>query len=281
MSDSKVFSSKNCSERRFLHFTMKIADRLAATKFFCEQLGMKILRHEEMSSGCEVQCNGNFQVPWSKTMVGYGDEHSFFALELNFNYEVEGYRFGNDFSSLTIRNRRAFENFRQNSNETRCLTVLSPDGLKINLINEDVPSGDDPIEILSLNVSDLKKSADFYHRLLDMKIDEENSDENRVRLFFDSNLPVNNGKFRLDRQVRLELVSIGQKIDRGTGYGRKAFSCPTEQVDQIQKLMQQENQKLYFEIHELGDEIEANKVKVVILADPDGHEVPSIRFDSY
>ncbi|CAF4764197.1 unnamed protein product, partial [Rotaria magnacalcarata] len=66
-----------------------------------------------MDFACAAQCNGDFVSPWSKTMVGYGNENSVFVFELNYNYDVEGYEYGNDFSSVTIRNRQAVANAHQ------------------------------------------------------------------------------------------------------------------------------------------------------------------------
>lgn len=58
-------------------------------------LGMHVLRHEEFSSGCDAQCNGPYARPWSKTMIGYGNESDSFVMELAFNYGIPGYKNGN------------------------------------------------------------------------------------------------------------------------------------------------------------------------------------------
>lgn len=43
---------------RALHYVFKIADRKETVYFYRKILGMKILRHEEFSEGCEATCNG-------------------------------------------------------------------------------------------------------------------------------------------------------------------------------------------------------------------------------
>lgn len=43
---------------RALHYVFKIGDRNQTAKFYREVLGMKVLRHEEFSDGCEAACNG-------------------------------------------------------------------------------------------------------------------------------------------------------------------------------------------------------------------------------
>ncbi len=71
---------------------------------------MKILRHEEMDSGYSAQCNDSFESPWLKTIAIYDDEHSCFGFGLNYNYDVQGYKYGNDFASITTHNRQAIIN---------------------------------------------------------------------------------------------------------------------------------------------------------------------------
>jgi catechol 2,3-dioxygenase-like lactoylglutathione lyase family enzyme len=264
---------------------LKISDRLATKKFFCDILGMRILRHEEMSSGCSAQCNGNFESPWSKTVVGYGDEHSSFAFELNYNYDVQGYKYGNDFASVTIHHRQAICNAQEFMDQSQAqpdkqsLVISSPDGHRIILVDREVEQGEDPIKCLSLNVYNLEKSVDYYTRLLNMSIVEQHSDDKkRVKLAY--NAPKGSKKntrstynFRLDNQCQLELIESDKPIDRGTGYGRIAFSCPIKDVDVIQSRIEKESCKVLIPKMKLGGLFDINKNTVVILSDPDEHEV--------
>ena len=289
MSNSRSIQRSICGDRRLLHFTMKITDRLAAKNFFCNILGMKILRHEEMDFGCSARCNGDFQSPWSKTMVGYGHENSFFAFELNYNYDVEGYTYGNDFSSVTICNRQAIVNARQfldkkfiEQDDTQSMIIRSPDGHRFILINENIDPSNDPVQCLSLNVSNLKKSIDYYTHLLKMTINENESNEKYVKLYYgltknpESKVQTKSG-FRLDKQCQLELIELDHHpINRGTGYGRKAFSCPTDDVELIQEMIEKAGHDILIPVMELGETENLNKDKIVILSDPDKHEVSLI-----
>lgn len=242
---------------------------------------MKILRHEEMNSGCSAQCNGNFESPWSKTVASYGDEHSYFALELNYNYNVKGYKYGNDFVSLTIHNRQAVSNAKKYFNQAKMksdnqsLIISSPDGHRIILIDKDVEKNQDPIQCLSLNVSNLNKSIDYYTRLLNMNIDREEKEKNRVKLSYNIKTDSKSkSNFRLNNQCQLELIGIKNSIDRGTGYGRKAFSCPVKDIDTIQETIEKEGYKILIPKMKLGGGLlDFNKDTVIILSDPDGHEV--------
>lgn len=231
-----------------------------------------------MDSGCSAQCNGNFESPWSKSIASYGDEHSFFAFELNYNYDVQGYKYGNDLASITIHNRQAIVNAEKYldkpniKSDSDSLILSSPDGQRFILVDRDVAKNEDPIKCLSLNVSNLQKSFDYYTRLLKMNVDEQRTDPNRVKLSYRSHGDSQWG-FRLDNQCQLELIEINQPINRGTGYGRKAFSCPVKEIDEIQKTVKKEGYPILIPKMKLGGLLDFNKDTVVILLDPDGHEV--------
>src|SRR5205085_1977521 len=123
------------------------------------------------------------------------------------------------------------------------ITIHSPDGHRFILIDKDVYPGNDPVQCLSLNVSNLKKSVDYYTRLLKMKINEKESNDKHVKLYYglitnqERQVKTKSG-FLIDNQCQLELIDINQPIDRGTGYGRKAFSCPKDDIELIQEMME-------------------------------------------
>lgn len=71
---------------RALHWVLKIGNLKKSIDFFEQVIGLRVLRHEEFSSGCEATCNGPYGGAWSKTMVGFGDEKDNFVLELTYNY---------------------------------------------------------------------------------------------------------------------------------------------------------------------------------------------------
>lgn len=61
-------------------------------------------------------------------------------------------------------------------------------------------------------------------------------------------------------------------MDHGTAFGRVAFSCAKDELPRIEALMKKENQKILTPLVSLDTPGKAT-VQVVILADPDGHEV--------
>ena len=87
---------------RVLHWVIRVSNLEATTNFTTQCLGMVVLRHEENAEPCPLTCNGVFDTPWSKTMVGYGPENTHYALELTYNYGVESYEKGGGLQTFTI-----------------------------------------------------------------------------------------------------------------------------------------------------------------------------------
>lgn len=55
--------------------------------------------------GCPSCGNGCFRQragAWSKTMIGYGPEEEGFALELTYNYGIDGYKNGDDLQYISL-----------------------------------------------------------------------------------------------------------------------------------------------------------------------------------
>ena len=71
--------------QRAIHWVIRVSDLSATLNFTSGVLGMKVLRHEENDQPCPLTCNGVFDTPWSKTMVGFGPEDGHYALELTYN----------------------------------------------------------------------------------------------------------------------------------------------------------------------------------------------------
>lgn len=64
----------------------------------------------------------------------------------------------------------------------------------------------------------------------------------------------------------------GSQVEHGKSYGRIAFSCPTDELKQLQAQVEQAHQKVLTPYIQLDTPGKAT-VSVVILADPDGHEI--------
>jgi len=250
--------------RRALHFVFKVGDRSKTATFYRDVLGMKILRHEEFEEGCKASCNGPYDGRWSKTMVGFGAEDDHFVAELTYNYGVGEYRLGNDFMGLTLQSSQAVSNAKKlgwplTEVEEGLYQTEAPGGYRFYLIDKEQPAND-PVQKVCLAVSNLQKSTHYWASLLGMKVMDKHDDKKTVLLGF------------ADSQCKLELHDIGETVDHGTAFGRIAFSCPREQMPGLEALIKKENQTILTPLVSLDTPGKAT-VEVVILADPDGHEI--------
>ncbi|GLI64999.1 hypothetical protein VaNZ11_008425 [Volvox africanus] len=269
---------------RNLHWVFKVGDRTANIRFFEDFLLMEPLRHEEFSEGCTAACNGPYDGRWSKTMIGYGSEDDNFVLELTYNYGVKSYQLGNDYMGITIHNKRVYSNlvskglgtavaYAGNGKQpgvTRtgsapamvdCLEVAAPDGYRFWVLDEDPhPPLLSPITELCLHVTDLERSLAFWSGFLGFSARRPGPAE--------AVLSCGTGQCEL----RLVQLSAQQPLERGTAYGRVAFACSGEQLQQLEADVRAAGYTVHTPYVSLDTPGKAT-VQVVILQDPDGHEI--------
>lgn len=255
---------------RALHFVFKVADRTLTAKFYREILGMKVLRHEEFSEGCEAACNGPYANRWSKTMIGYGPEDTHFVVELTYNYGITHYELGNDFLGLTIQSSESLQRAAANNwpvgDDNGRKYLEAPGGYKFYVVDKPQPVDKDPVVKVSLASSNLAKSIAYWNGLLTLKIFEQTNKS--VLLGFAEN------------QAKLELVDIGQPVNRAKAYGRIAFSCPFDEQPSIDQTIQEAKGAILTPLISLDTPGKAT-VRVIILADPDGHEICFVDDESF
>ncbi|XP_055513600.1 glyoxalase domain-containing protein 4 isoform X2 [Leucoraja erinacea] len=219
---------------RALHFVLRVGDREVAMKFYREVLGMKVLRHEEFQEGCKATCNGPYDGKWSKTMVGYGAEENHFVVELTYNYGVAGYRLGNDFLGITIQSKEIVEKVKKAEwpliETPDGIVIEAPGGYKFYVEDKEQPLKD-PVQKVSLAVSDLQRALNYWTKLLGMKIYHRDDTNMVVQLCFED-----------------------------------------DQLSVIESKMKKQKHKVLMALVVL-DTPGKVPVQVVILADPDGHEI--------
>lgn len=246
---------------RALHYVFKIGNRAANINFFRDILGMKVLRHEEFTQGCDAACNGPYDNRWSKTMIGYGPEASHFVIELTYNYGVKSYELGNDFGGVTIASAEIVDRATKHGYPVVAgaghSVLTSPDGYKFFIVNETTTSGEsDPVRKVTLNVTDLERSVKYWHETLQMK---------QVTKVADS-AELTYGGFVL------KLAKIEGALDRAKAYGRIAFAVPFEVQPKIDEIIKAAGGTILTPLISLDTPGKAT-VRVIILADPDGHEI--------
>lgn len=253
--------------RRALHWVFKIADREKSIKFYREILGMRVLRHEEFDAGCEATCNGPYDNKWSKTMIGYDHEDTQFVSELTYNYGVASYNQGNDVRGIHIRSATAFRALKDKKwpveKETADgLQIRDPDGYIFYISDGAVNS----VFQVSIAVSDLKKSLDYWRNTLGMSVFSQTKD--RVIVGFSS------------EQAKLALIPINQPVIHDTAIGRIAFACPRDDQLVIRERVVRVGGRILNDLIELPTPGKTT-VRVLILLDPDGYEICFVNDDGY
>ena len=76
---------------RVLHTMIRVGDLEASKKFYCEALGMKVLREQQYPDGKFTLC-----------FVGYGDESKEAVIELTHNWGVTSYDLGNAYGHVAL-----------------------------------------------------------------------------------------------------------------------------------------------------------------------------------
>ena len=76
---------------RLLHTMLRVGNLEESLKFYCELLGMKLLRKKDYPGG-----------EFTLAFVGYGDEADHTVLELTYNWGVEKYDLGDAYGHISL-----------------------------------------------------------------------------------------------------------------------------------------------------------------------------------
>ncbi len=76
---------------KFLHTMIRVNDLEESLRFYCDVLGMKLLRRKDYPSG-----------KFTLAFVGYGDENTNTVVELTYNWDTHTYNVGDGFGHLAL-----------------------------------------------------------------------------------------------------------------------------------------------------------------------------------
>ncbi|XP_003737803.1 glyoxalase domain-containing protein 4 [Galendromus occidentalis] len=255
--------------RRPLHYVFKIADRKATMDFYMKILGMRVLRHEEFEEGCKAACNGRYDGRWSKTMIGYGSEDSHFVLELTYNYGIPKYRRGNEFHGIVIQGEDIVERAKAaqypvDEDDHGQTFLEAPGGYRFYI--RCAPSEGDPVKQVIYNSSCIEQTERFWRNVLDQPVEKgENSIEVSTCL----------------EGFTLKFQKLPSSLDRGEAFGRIAFSCPKQSIPEIESAVKAAGLgSIITPLISLDTPGKAT-VQVVIVGDPDGHEICFVGDEAY
>jgi len=130
---------------RMLHTMLRVGNLDRSLKFYCDVLGMKLLRRKDFPSG-----------RFTLAFVGYGGEDTHTVLELTHNWDTEHYDLGAGYGHVAIGVEDIYAtcgNFRSKGakivrepgpmkhGDTEIAFVEDPDGYRVELIQLDIRSG--------------------------------------------------------------------------------------------------------------------------------------------
>jgi lactoylglutathione lyase len=131
---------------RFLHTMLRVGNLERSLQFYCEVLGMRLLRQKDYPSG-----------EFTLAFVGYGDEANHTVLELTYNWGTDAYELGNAYGHIAIGvddiyttcnsikakgGKVVREPGPMKHGSTVIAFVEDPDGYKVELIQLNHPSGE-------------------------------------------------------------------------------------------------------------------------------------------
>jgi lactoylglutathione lyase len=76
---------------RMLHTMIRVANLEESLNFYCDVLGMKLLRQKDYPDG-----------KFTLAFVGYGDEADHTVIELTYNWDVDGYDLGSGYGHIAL-----------------------------------------------------------------------------------------------------------------------------------------------------------------------------------
>ena len=76
---------------RLLHTMLRVGDLEESISFYCEVLGMKLLRKKDYPGG-----------KFTNAFVGYGDESDHTVMELTYNWDTDSYDLGTGYGHIAL-----------------------------------------------------------------------------------------------------------------------------------------------------------------------------------
>jgi len=249
--------------------------------------GMHLLRHEEFIGGCEATCNGPYGGDWSKTIVGYGSELKLTALELTYNYGISSYAKGNDYRHIALLKTLLPADVIERA-KSRGLTVettsegtfisMPHDGYKFLVVDAPlVPeqqNPEDPLLHISLHVSNLKHSVEYYRDVLGFTVFRDHSTAANPSVIIG---------FTTSKSFKIELVQLkhGEVLDHAKAIGRLANEVEDGAPINVEHNVMHSTGGTRERIAHGPFALPPHNEKLIIVRDPDGYELCFVEASGY
>eukprot|EP00611_Tribonema_gayanum_P015887 TRINITY_DN277_c4_g4_i2.p1 TRINITY_DN277_c4_g4~~TRINITY_DN277_c4_g4_i2.p1 ORF type:complete len:453 (-),score=134.16 TRINITY_DN277_c4_g4_i2:53-1354(-) len=229
------FAGKPTQGSRFAHWVLKVGNLKESLRFLEGVLGLRVLRHEEFTEGCEATCNGPYAGAWSKTMVGYGPERDNFALELTYNYGIDSYASGDDLHYIAVAYPMALERAKLfgYAVDEASGTVTGPDGYRFKIVPE-IQGRAERFVSVAIRVSDAGASEKYWCGLLGLT---KQGTSLGCDVSAQTQLTVGFGAHQVSLQLLQTAAAAAAPVDHALSGGRAAFACGTPAVPAIHAMV--------------------------------------------
>ena len=253
------------------HYVIRTSDLHATLEFTARVLGLVVLRHEENPEACPITCNGDYAVPWSKTMVGTRAEDEAYALEITYNYGVDGYARGSGlhlFEMYVDDAAAAAARATALGYSAHGTSVVGPDGYAFKL--RDRPAGRrEPFKSVHFEVADPKATAAWYAKTLGMAAAPHGTGE---RVYFAAD----------EAESVVFDFHEGDAVVPTQHDGRNAFSLPAARVRAIyDQLARDEPDRVVHELQEINEETGLGVLLIAIVTDVNGLELCLVSSEAF
>jgi len=278
------------------HYVIRSSHLPTTLQFLTSVTHLRVLRHEENPTPCAITCNGEYAVPWSKTMVGTASEDEAYALEVTYNYGIGGYERGTMLvgfgvyvddleGDLATAEGLGYKVVTTTTSswdrrEEEGKVVEGPDGYRYRLVQRpDHVKRRDPFHVVYFAVPDPVATADWYSDTIGgvQKQNEEGVGSRTIGFQPDAFGWEGDGVV-FHFTTATNSGAVVTQFD-----GRNAFSLPAAQIRSIYRTLREEQpERIVYELQELDEgDVGLGVLLILIVTDPNGLELCLVSSEAF
>lgn len=270
------------------HYVIRTSDLASTLAFAVEVLELKVVRHEENPTACPITCNGLYPTPWSKTMVGSDREDVAYALEVTYNYGVEGYARGSGLrrlemivsdASAAAAKARAL-GYAVSRPEPSPLSndglvdVTGPDGYCFSLATRVADGTTHRFASIVIGATDVLATAQWYMETLGMV--------RAARPQYGRHEGARAISLRFPQDAVALTIEPADSVVVEQWDGRNAYSLPAAKVREVYaRLSATQPARVVHELQEINEETGLGVLLIAIVSDPNGLELCLVSAEAF